>query len=96
MHAAVWPLPCRLTTSTVCSQNPVSVPAKCISARTEYFSASKSSLSASTSTASCSSPKVLTQFSALHDAVRTCATQSLSARCQAVSRVQGFATAGMA
>ena len=40
-------------------------------ARTEYLSASKSSLSASTSTASCSSPKVLTQFSALHDAVRT-------------------------
>ena len=38
---------------------------------TENLSASKRSLSASRSTASCSSPKVLTQLAAPHDAVRT-------------------------
>lgn len=38
---------------------------------TENLSASKSSLSASRSTASCSSPNVFTQLAAPHDAVRT-------------------------
>ena len=40
--------------------------------RTEYLRASNSSLSASRSTASCSSPKVFTQLAALQDAVLTC------------------------
>ncbi len=40
--------------------------------RTEYLRASKSSLSASRSTASCSSPKVLTQLAAPQEAVLTC------------------------
>ena len=52
--------------------------------RTEKRRASNSSLSASMSTASCSSPKEFTHEVAVHDAVRTCAAGPATA-CQSAS-----------
>ena len=50
-----------------------SVQQLCVAKRlTEYFRASNSSLSASRSTASCSSPKLFRQAVAEQEAVRTC------------------------
>lgn len=60
--------------------------------RTEYLRASNSSLSASKSTASCSSPKVLTQLAALQEAVLTCTSSELDAEhCRCFS-AQGLAS----
>ena len=64
-------------------------------ARTEKRRASNNSLSASRSTASCSSPKLFTHAVAPHDAVRTCRWTSCLSRYLGVSCARGHVCAGL-